>query len=301
MRVKGLITDIQRFSLNDGDGIRTTVFFKGCNMRCAWCHNPETIRRNKQLYFYDNKCIGCRECFSVCPTGAHRIENGAHIVDREKCIACGACADVCYADALVLCGKEVTVEEIMAEIRQDKEYYKTSGGGVTLSGGEVLCQKAFALSLIAACHDEGIPIAIESNVNFDYASIREVLTAVDFVMCDLKIFDEEKHRQYTGTGNENVKNNLLRMEADGVDFIVRTPLIPGATDDDENINEIAGFLKPLKHLRLYELLNFNPLGEAKYRGLSEENVFQNEKPLPEERLAELRGLLETAGLPFHIR
>lgn len=149
--VTGMITDIQRFSLNDGPGIRTTVFFKGCNMACRWCHNPETISGGSRLMFYEEQCIGCGRCFRVCLQAAHRAVDGKHVIDRSKCIACGRCVEACYAQALKFSGKRVTIEEVEAEILQDLPYYLISGGGVTLSGGEVFFQKDFADALVDMC------------------------------------------------------------------------------------------------------------------------------------------------------
>ena len=170
----GLITDIQRFSLNDGPGIRTTVFFKGCNMRCEWCHNPETICHQKEIMFYESKCIGCGKCFKVCPVGAHKVIDGTHVIDREKCTLCGKCVENCYAEALVFSAKEMTSDEIMSEILQDKVYYEESGGGVTLSGGEVTCQKELALEIVKMCKKNGIKTAVETNLLMPFESIKEL-------------------------------------------------------------------------------------------------------------------------------
>ena len=294
--MKTLITDIQRFSLNDGPGIRTTVFFKGCNMRCAWCHNPETLSNERELMFYPDKCIGCGKCFGVCPSGAQRTEGGIHVVDRSQCIACGKCAEVCYAEALTMIGREMTVEQIMAEIVQDKAYYEASGGGVTLSGGEVLCHADFALSLARACRAEGIPVAIETNLSFPYEHIKPLLSEVDLVMADLKLFDDEAHKQYVGVSNKNTLDNLARV---GKPLIVRTPLIPEVTDTKENLRAIGEFLAGLDNLLCYQLLNFNPLGASKYRGLDAENPFRDARPRSDERLCEISALL--CDLPIHVK
>ena len=183
----GLITDIQRFSLNDGPGIRTTVFFKGCNMRCEWCHNPETVSHKKEIMLYANKCIGCGRCFDVCPVYAHSISDGTHIIDREKCTLCGKCVDSCYAEALVFSAKELDTDEVMHEILQDKVYYAESNGGVTLSGGEVTCQKEFALEIIEKCKENGIKTAIETNLLLPFEQIKELVSSVDLIMFDIKI------------------------------------------------------------------------------------------------------------------
>jgi len=298
--VKSIVTNIQRFSLTDGEGIRTTVFFKGCNMNCSWCHNPETIKSNRELMFYESKCIGCGKCFEACPTGAQQIVDEKHIIDRNKCINCGKCAEVCYAEALVMCGTEMSVEDIMKEIRQDKAYYDNSNGGVTLSGGEVLCQKEFAIALTDACHNESISVAVETNLCFSYEYVKELLSKVDLIMCDLKIFDDEAHKVHTGISNKNIVENIKKIDELGIPVIVRTPLIPGATDTNENIEKIAAYIKNMKNLFRYELLNFNPLGEGKYKGLDRENKFESARPFEEKRLNEIRKLLDEIGVAYKI-
>lgn len=294
--MKTLITDIQRFSLNDGSGIRTTVFFKGCNMRCSWCHNPETLSREKQLMFYETKCIGCGKCFTVCPEGAHKIVEGKHIIDRQLCTSCGKCAESCYAQALAMCGKEMSIEEIMREVRQDKAYYSNSNGGVTLSGGEVLCHASFAKELAEECHKEGIHVAVETNLSIPLEYVEELFELVDMVMCDVKIFDNQKHEQYTGISNSVVLDNLKKLDEMNIPFIVRTPLIPGVTDSETNIEAIAEYICQFKNLSRYELLNFNPLGEAKYKGLAMENQFEKERPLHSDQYEKLKKIAEAKGV-----
>ena len=290
-----LITDIQRFSLNDGPGIRTTVFFKGCNMRCAWCHNPETLSLTPDLLFYPAKCIGCGRCFALC--AAHRLVDGKHIIDRSQCTRCGKCAESCYAQALVLSGREMTVEEIMAEVRQDKPYYAASGGGVTLSGGEVLCHGDFAAELAKACHAEGISVAIETNLSFPLTRIRPLLDHVDLIMADCKLFDDALHRQYTGISNANVLANIRAIR--DIPMIVRTPLIPGVTATEENLTAIARFLSGKENLLYYQLLNFNPLGITKYQSLDAPNPFASAKPFSDGVLADFGAML--AQFPISVK
>lgn len=280
--MKNLITDIQRFSLNDGPGIRTTVFFKGCNMHCTWCHNPETLSLSPDLMFYESKCIGCGKCFQNCPNGAHKLEDGKHIIDREKCTRCGKCAQSCYAEALTMSGHEMTVEEIMAQVRQDKAYYASSGGGVTLSGGEVLCHVEFATELARACRKEGISVAIETNLSFPLDHIRPLLSEVDLIMADCKLFHEEQHKKYTGISNKQVIENIRAIR--DVPMIIRTPLIPGVTATDENLRAIAAFLSGKENLLYYQLLNFNPLGGTKYQSLNVQNTFASAKPYTPEQM-----------------
>ena len=274
----GLITDIQRFSLNDGPGIRTTVFLKGCNMRCTWCHNPETLSHQKEIMFYEGKCIGCGKCFEVCPSGVHGIVDGAHVIDRSKCTLCGKCTDNCYAEALVFSAKEMTSDEVIAEVLQDKVYYDESKGGVTLSGGEVTCQKDFALEIVNKCKENGIKTAIETNMLMPFEQIKELLSAVDLVMFDIKIFDSSEHKKHTGVENAQILKNARLLDELGVPFIVRTPLIPNVTDSDENLLAIAEYLAPSKNLLYYEILNFNPLGASKYKSLNSANAFEEARP-----------------------
>lgn len=298
--MNGMITEIERFALNDGPGIRTTVFFKGCNMRCAWCHNPETINPGRELHYYESKCIGCYKCVYACPCKAQKRINGQHRYFPNLCIKCGKCAGICYAGAMAVSGKKMAVDEVMAEILQDKPYYVSSRGGVTLSGGEVLCQAEFAESLTDACHGEDISVGLETNLNLPWEKISSLISKADLIMCDLKLMDSEAHKTWTGTGNELIKENIGRLAASGKPFIVRTPLIPEATDSDGNIREIAGFLAQLpgrEHMLYYELLNFNPLGDTKYKSLHRANRFADAKPLPKERVAALKAAAEACGIP----
>lgn len=291
----GMITDIQRFSLNDGPGIRTTVFLKGCNLHCAWCHNPETIRKKNELMVYPANCIGCGHCVPVCPSGARSIAAGVLQFDRSRCTSCGACAAVCFPGALKMAGRSVSVAEVMGEILQDRAYYADSGGGMTLSGGELFCQAEFADALIDACREEKIPVAVETNLNWQFESARPILEKLDLIMFDVKIFDSVEHKRWTGVENAELLDNARRLDTLDRPLIARTPLIPGATDSAENIRAIAGFLRNFRNLRCYELLNFNPLGESKYRALEEKNPFVSARPLKPEALNRLREAAESVG------
>lgn len=288
----GLVTDIQRFSLNDGPGIRTTVFLKGCNMKCSWCHNPETISHKKELMFYKNKCIGCGRCFNTCPSGVHSVVDGVHVIDREKCTLCGKCVELCYAEALVFSASEKTSDEVMFEVLQDKIYYDESNGGVTLSGGEVTCQKDFALEIIEKCKQNGIKTAIETNLLLPFEQIKDLLAAVDLVMFDIKIFDSDEHKKHTLVDNKQILENVKKLDELGVPFIVRTPLIPDVSDSIENLSAIAEYISETKNLLYYEILNFNPLGASKYESLAKNNEFAAAKPFVNTKLDELAKQLE---------
>ena len=296
--MKHLITDIQRFSLNDGPGIRTTVFFKGCNMRCAWCHNPETLSMSQDLMFYPSKCIGCGKCFDTCPVHAHNLENGVHIIDREICAKCGKCADICYAEALMMSGKEMTVEQIMSEIRQDKAYYDGSNGGVTLSGGEVLCHTEFATEIARACRKEGFSVAIETNLSMPYDHISSLLNEVDIIMADLKLFDDGMHKKYTGLSNKNTIENIIKIS--DIPMIIRTPLIDGVTATKENLRSIAKLLEGKENLIYYQLLNFNPLGASKYQSLDKANDFSTLRPYTDEQMKTFKDALSDINIKVKV-
>ncbi len=296
----GMITDIQRFSLNDGPGIRTTVFFKGCNMRCAWCHNPETISPQRELHYHSRNCINCLHCVSVCPTGAQTAAEGRHHFNPQLCISCGNCAAICYPGAMEMSGTSLKIADIMGEILQDKPYYADSGGGVTLSGGEVLCQLPFAAGLAHACKEEGIPVAIETNLSLPFEGMQTLLQQVDLIMCDLKLFDTQAHEKWTGAGNQRILENIKKLIVAKIPMIVRTPLIPGITDSDQNVGDIAAFLAGAENLMYYELLNFNPLGASKYDSLLRSNPFADARPLPAARLQELQAVAQAKGVPTRI-
>ncbi len=274
----GILTGIQRFSLHDGPGIRTTVFFQGCNMRCAWCHNPETISLKPKLMVYPLKCIGCGQCASVCPTGAQRMENGVHTFDRAACIDCGKCAVGCFSEALVMSGREYSIEEVLSEVVQDRIYYEESGGGVTFSGGESTLQGLFLAELAHVCRSAGIHTALETNLLLPFETLLPIVTEMDLVMFDLKIINSEQHECWTGVHNEKVLENIKKLDSLGIPMIARTPLIPGATDAPEGLQRNIEFLKMLTNLQCYELLNFNPLGGSKREALGATNAFACAKP-----------------------
>jgi len=258
-----LIFDIERFSTADGPGIRTVVFFKGCNMRCYWCHNPEGVDPEIRLRFDENKCIGCLACLKACQANAHSLNEGLHVIDPQKCVRCFACADACYSGALQRVGSYMTLDEVFAEIAEDRDFYARSGGGVTLSGGEVMLQSNFVVRLLKRCKQNDIHTAIESNMLMPWAVYEKVLPDIDLVMADIKHMDNTVHRQGTGASNRRVLGNIQKLAGRNIPMIIRTPVIPGFNDTEDNIRQTARFLQPFTSLCYYELLSYNPLGNSK--------------------------------------
>jgi len=265
--VNGIVTDIQRFSVHDGPGIRTTVFLKGCNLRCAWCHNPETLRPGPQLQVLPDKCIGCDACLEACPRDAHEVTGGRRVFHRDRCTACGACAEVCYSGALVLVGREMTAREVMAEVLEDRVFYENSGGGVTLSGGEPLCQREFTLDILGRARAEGIHTAVETNLAAPWQDVAALLPVTDLFLVDVKVMDPAEHERWTGEPNESVLENARRLSREGVPMVVRTPVVPGVNDTVEQVGAVADFIRGFGCLEYYELLPYHPLGTGKYRSL----------------------------------
>lgn len=277
----GNIFNIQHFCVNDGPGIRTTVFFKGCPLRCVWCHNPESHRKETELMYDAERCTACGRCVSACPNGAHRIGNGVHLFDRTLCRACGACASVCIYGALELVGMQKTVEQVMTEVRKDAVFYRNSGGGMTLSGGEPLLQADFAIALLAAARAEGIDTAVETCAYAPEKVIFSVAEHTDLFLFDFKATDADIHKRYTGVSNESIRRNILAVDALGVRSILRCPIIPTVNDTEEHFAGIGALAAQMKNLLRIEIEPYHSLGIHKY-GQLERAVESKDFPLPNE-------------------
>lgn len=269
--MKGHISSIQRMSIHDGPGIRTTVFLKGCNLRCRWCHNPETWISSRQLQYFPSLCVSCGDCIAVCPQSSLTL-SGSHLtIDRSSCISCGMCADVCLSGALYIIGMEMEVSELVGRLLEDRPFYDSSGGGVTISGGEPFMQPGFTRLLLEKCKDEGLHTVVQTNLCVQWERIEEALPYVDMWMCDLKCNDSLRHREWTGADNLLVKDNLMKLAESGADLTVRTPVIPGFNDDEKEVEAMCRFLKGIDADIRYELLPFHDLGYEKFRTLGMEN------------------------------
>lgn len=276
----GIISDIKRFAVHDGDGIRTTVFLKGCSLNCIWCHNPEGISFTPQIAYYENKCLNCAECVSICPNGAHKITENGHLLDRDLCIACGKCADKCLGSAITFYGKEVTVEELLPKLLEDKDFYDTSGGGVTISGGECLCQADFCAELLKALKEQGIHTAVDTCGMVSKEAFDKVIPYTDVFLYDIKAIDEDVHIKCTGHSNNLILENIQYLDSLGKDIEVRIPYVPEYNDDQ--MEKIADFLKPLRSVKRVRVLPYHNYAGSKYDALRMVNTLPLRLPTEEE-------------------
>ncbi|WP_422449131.1 glycyl-radical enzyme activating protein [Thermoanaerobacterium sp. DL9XJH110] len=255
----GTVCEIERYALNDGPGIRTLVFLKGCPLRCKWCSNPETHNYSPELYYYAHRCTFCGKCIDVCPYHAIRADYSRQkvITDRNICKACGKCTKVCLSEARSIIGMEMTVEQVMEEIRKDLPFYLRGGGGITLSGGEVLSQHKFALEILKKCRSEFIDTAIETSGYASWEVVKEVLDYTDHVLIDIKHMDPGRHMELTGVDNRLILDNIKRIDRSKVNYVIRIPLITGINDDETNIKNLSEFINELRNLKEIHLLPYH--------------------------------------------
>jgi pyruvate formate lyase activating enzyme len=265
MTKTGLVTNIQRCSTEDGPGIRTTVFFKGCPLKCLWCHNIETIDPNPAVVWYEVKCIGDQACVRTCPESALELTEDGMKIDRSLCNVCGLCEDACPTGAIKVMGKSWTSTDLVEELLRDRVFFETSDGGVTLSGGEPTFQADFALEVAEGLHREGIHVALDTSGYCSENVLCSFLRHVDLVLYDLKILNPQKHLQYTGVPVERVLSNARIVSESKLPVWIRTPVIPGHTDDEENIRAISRFIvENMPSVERYDLLAFNRMCTEKY-------------------------------------
>lgn len=258
-----LLFSVQHFSLHDGPGIRTTVFFKGCNLHCFWCHNPESQSPQRELFLNRSRCIGCGECVRVCPAAS----DGKTAIFTKSCRNCFLCSEACCSEAVEVSGFERGIKELFDEIAADNDAYRRSGGGVTFSGGEPFLQSGFLLSVLKMCRDAGIHTAVETAVCVPFYLIEPSLPYIDLLYCDLKCMDSKKHAEATGAPNEMILDNIKKISEAGSGMVIRIPVVPGFNDDEKNMLDTAAFIRSLPNAHKTELLPFHSICSGKYEAL----------------------------------
>ena len=274
------IFEIKRFAVHDGDGIRTTVFLKGCPLKCVWCHNPEGLTAKTELAYYAHKCVNCGECLKVCPTSAHYIEDGVHKFDRSKCTACGKCVSECLGNALTIYGKDYSVSELMPILLEDFDFYKNSGGGVTISGGECLLYADFCLELLKELKKSGINTAIDTSGFVSKTALEKVLPYTDAFLYDIKAIDESVHIDCTGYSNKQILENLKFLDESGAKIEIRIPFVPNLNDNQ--IEKIGEFLSKLKNITKVRVLPYHNYAGSKYDSLGIKNTLPLTVPASEQ-------------------
>jgi pyruvate formate lyase activating enzyme len=299
----GMVNDFQKFSINDGPGIRTIVFLKGCPLQCYWCSNPENVSSLPEIMYISHNCIGCGKCDEVCQQKSYHHDEGIITFNREKCILpeCdGICQHVCYANAINISGRHLTVGEVMEEVLRDREFYERTGGGVTFSGGEPFAQPHFLLELARAAKSLHLHTAIETCGFARWPVMDPILKYLDLVFYDLKHMNSETHLKGTGVNNELILDNLKRIDATGTPVRVRLPLIPGFNDSERNIRETSSFISGLSNLEALDILPYHRMGEPKWDQLDRAYKLNGVTPHDKEKVSELADIARTYGIDVTI-
>lgn len=296
----GTVFNIQRYSIHDGPGIRTTVFLKGCPLSCWWCQNPESQLSGQEMIFWGDRCIGCGACSTICPSGAIQIKNGIPITEKEKCILCGKCIEKCPAIAREIIGEKLTAEEVIKEIEKDLVFYEESGGGVTFSGGEPLGQSEFLEGLLNGCREKKIHTAVDTSGYISWEILNKMIPKVDLFLYDLKLMDNERHKKYTGVSNELILENFKKLSSAHNNIFVRFPVIPGINDDYQNIRKLGEFLSSLEMTQV-NLLSYHYIGKDKYRRLGSAYKLATTQPPSKEKLSEVSTILRKFNLNVKLR
>lgn len=296
----GIIFNIQRYSIHDGPGIRTTVFLKGCQLNCRWCQNPESQLSGQEMVFWEDRCIGCGACSLNCPSGAIQMKNKKPLTDKNKCNLCGECSRICPTQAWEMIGKKLTTEEVIKEIEKDLVFYEESGGGVTFSGGEPLEQSEFLEGLLNCCQEKKIHTAVDTSGYISWEILNRIHSKVDLFLYDLKIMDNKRHKKYTGVSNEIILENLKKLSSVHNNIFVRFPVIPGINDDYQNIRETGEFLSSLKIAQV-NLLPYHYIGIDKYKRLGKKYKLADIQPPSKEKLSEVSAILRKFNLNVKLR
>jgi len=292
----GRVVDIKRLAVHDGPGIRTTLFLKGCPLRCAWCHNPESISPKPEIGFLARKCIGCRACVEACPAGVHSVRDGLHALDRARCTACGACVEACLPGALEYYGREVTVDAAVEAVLEDRNFYVHSGGGCTLSGGEPLGQAGFCAALLERLREQGVHCAIDTCGAAAWQAFEAVLPHTDLFLYDVKHTDEQRHEEWTGSSNRQILGNLERLAQRGVPIEIRVPVIPGFNADAESLVAIGTWLGRLANVSAVRLLPYHSLARSKYEAVGRPDTLPDVPAPSPDQMRAAAALLTELGL-----
>jgi len=294
--MEGMVFNIQRYSTEDGPGIRTTVFMKGCPLSCPWCQNPEGLEKEPNLVWYETKCIGALKCVENCPEDALELSKSGMQIDREKCTKCGECVEICPSGAFELAGEKYLVSELIDEVLKDKIFYEESGGGVTFGGGEPMLQIEFLEEIVPRLKEEGINIAIDTSGAVPWSDYEKIIEYVDLFLYDLKTLDKQKFKKVTGGNIDLVKENIRKISSHDVSIWVRTPIIPSYTGREDNIREISKFIKELQNIERYDLLAFNNLCKSDYERLDQEWELKNTSLVKEEKMEGLQKVAKKEGV-----
>jgi pyruvate formate lyase activating enzyme len=283
MEEEGIVFNIQRFSINDGPGIRTCVFLKGCPLDCLWCHNPESKSFKPELSFTESKCTGCRKCIKICPNKCHEIINRQHIIHRNKCTACGRCVQECCG-ALSIYGKRVTAEDVLKILVKDRPFYKRSGGGVTFTGGEPFAQPEFLLSMLKKSKEEDLHVCVETSGYVKREILEKALNYIDIFLYDCKETNEELHKKYTGTGRDLILQNLQYIAGKRKTIILRCPVIPGYNDRRSHFKAIGELANKYEMITEIDIEPYHPLGKTKAESIGREYSIAEDGITPKETI-----------------
>ena len=297
---EGTVFNIQRYSIDDGPGIRTTVFLKGCPLRCPWCSNPESQNPRPELSYRYTSCKKCGACADVCPNGAPTLTEDGIRIDRARCVVCGACVKVCLAEALKISGESMTTDKVFKVIRKDAVYYETSGGGVTCSGGEILSQPDFVASVFSRCKEEGMHTCADTSGYGSPEALDKVLAHTDLVYFDLKLADAQKHRELIGVPPDLILRNLRAIAARGIPTVIRVPLVPTYNDSDENLRAIAALTAEIVPDATVHILPYHKYGANKYAAVGMRYALDDLAENTPENLARARDVFESRSLKCEV-